>query len=68
MLTAVIIFTVGTRLQTRAQSPAYLFAGRIVGVIRIGMFSMVIPLYQAEIAPPHLRGESNIESYCRKHH
>ena len=58
MLTAVIIFTIGTGLQAGAQSPAYLFAGRIVGGIGIGMFSMVIPLYQAEIAPPHLRGES----------
>lgn len=33
-----------------------LFAGRIIGGIGIGMFSMVIPLYQAEIAPPELRG------------
>ncbi|KAK5117509.1 hypothetical protein LTR85_008894 [Meristemomyces frigidus] len=56
MLVAVIIFTVGTGLQAGAQSPAYLFGGRIVGGIGIGMFSMVIPLYQAEIAPPELRG------------
>ena len=56
MLTAVVIFTLGTGLQSGAQSPAYLFAGRIVGGVGIGMFSMVIPLYQAEIAPPELRG------------
>ena len=56
MMTAVIIFTIGTGLQTGAQTPAYFFAGRIVGGIGIGMFSMVIPLYQAEIAPPELRG------------
>ena len=56
MLVAVIIFTLGTGLQTGAQDPAMLFAGRVVGGIGIGMFSMVIPLYQAEIAPPELRG------------
>ena len=56
MMTAVMIFTLGTGLQTGAQNPAMLFAGRIIGGIGIGMFSMVIPLYQAEIAPPELRG------------
>ncbi|KAJ5689174.1 hypothetical protein N7462_003566 [Penicillium macrosclerotiorum] len=56
MMVAVIIFTLGTGLQAGAQKPAYFFAGRIVGGIGIGMFSMVIPLYQAEIAPPELRG------------
>ena len=56
MMVAVLIFTLGTGLQTGAQNPGYLFAGRIIGGIGIGMFSMVIPLYQAEIAPPQLRG------------
>jgi MFS family permease len=56
MMVAVIIFTLGTGLQTGAQNPAMLFAGRVIGGIGIGMFSMVIPLYQAEIAPPELRG------------
>jgi MFS family permease len=56
MLVAVIIFTLGTGLQTGAQNPAMLFAGRVIGGIGIGALSMVIPLYQAEIAPPELRG------------
>ncbi|TKA61164.1 hypothetical protein B0A55_12058, partial [Friedmanniomyces simplex] len=56
MLVAVIVFTLGTCLQAAAQNPAMLFAGRVIGGIGIGMFSMVIPLYQAEIAPPQLRG------------
>lgn len=56
MLVAVVIFTLGTGLQTGAQNPAMLFAGRVIGGVGIGMFSMVIPLYQAEIAPPELRG------------
>jgi MFS family permease len=56
MLVAVVIFTLGTGLQTGAQNPGMLFAGRVIGGFGIGMFSMVIPLYQAEIAPPELRG------------
>ncbi|RDW94938.1 sugar transporter-1 [Coleophoma crateriformis] len=56
MQVAVIIFTVGTGLQCGAQSGNMLFAGRVVGGVGIGMFSMVIPMYQAEIAPPQLRG------------
>ncbi|PWY85562.1 sugar transporter [Aspergillus eucalypticola CBS 122712] len=56
MMVAVIIFTLGSSLQAGAQKPSYFFAGRIVGGIGIGMFSQVIPLYQAEIAPPELRG------------
>lgn len=56
MMVAVVIFTLGTGLQTGAQNPAMLFAGRVIGGFGIGMFSMVIPLYQAEIAPPQLRG------------
>ncbi|TVY42320.1 MFS glucose transporter [Lachnellula subtilissima] len=56
MLVAVVVFTLGTGLQTGAQNPGMLFAGRVIGGIGIGMFSMVIPLYQAEIAPPELRG------------
>jgi MFS family permease len=56
MMVAVVIFTLGTGLQAGAQKVAYFFAGRIIGGVGIGMFSMVIPLYQAEIAPPELRG------------
>ncbi|KAI9830362.1 MAG: hypothetical protein M1819_005743 [Sarea resinae] len=56
MLVAVLVFTLGTGFQVGAQNPAMLFAGRVIGGIGIGMFSMVIPLYQAEIAPPQLRG------------
>ncbi|PYH78742.1 sugar transporter [Aspergillus uvarum CBS 121591] len=56
MMVAVIVFTLGSSLQSAAQNPAYFFAGRIIGGIGIGMLSQVIPLYQAEIAPPELRG------------
>ncbi|CBF73560.1 sugar porter family MFS transporter [Aspergillus nidulans FGSC A4] len=56
MMVAVVVFTLGSGLQAGAQTPAYFFAGRFIGGLGIGMFSHVIPLYQAEIAPPELRG------------
>ncbi|OJJ98843.1 hypothetical protein ASPACDRAFT_121570 [Aspergillus aculeatus ATCC 16872] len=56
MMVAVVVFTLGSSLQSAAQNPAYFFAGRIIGGVGIGMLSQVIPLYQAEIAPPELRG------------
>lgn len=56
MMVAVLIFTLGTGLQCGAHESGELFAGRVIGGIGIGMFSMVIPLYQAEIAPAELRG------------
>jgi MFS family permease len=56
MMVAVVIFTAGTCLQFAATKSDHLFAGRVIGGFGIGMFSMVIPLYQAEIAPPELRG------------
>ncbi|PYI15609.1 sugar transporter [Aspergillus japonicus CBS 114.51] len=56
MMVAVVVFTLGSSLQSAAQNPAYFFAGRIIGGVGIGMLSQVIPLYQAEIAPTELRG------------
>ena len=56
MMVAVLIFTLGTGLQAGAHKGAELFAGRVIGGFGIGMFSMVIPMYQAEISPPELRG------------
>lgn len=53
---AIIIFTLGSALQAGAQNASYLYAGRLIGGIGIGMLSMTIPLYMAEISPPELRG------------
>ncbi|EJD39501.1 general substrate transporter [Auricularia subglabra TFB-10046 SS5] len=46
----------GCALQTGAQNVAFLIAGRIVAGLAIGCLSMVVPLYQSEISPPHMRG------------
>jgi hypothetical protein len=53
-MVAVIVFILGTDLQTGAQNPAMLFAGR--GRLRHWNLNVQHGLYQAEIAPPELRG------------
>ncbi|TQS32514.1 hypothetical protein Golomagni_07166 [Golovinomyces magnicellulatus] len=53
---AVIIFLLGSALQTGAMSFGMLVGGRFVGGIGVGMLAMVAPLYISEIAPPEIRG------------
>ncbi|KAB8343146.1 hypothetical protein FH972_022737 [Carpinus fangiana] len=53
---AVVIFTVGSVLQTGAVDYAMLTVARFIGGIGIGMLSMVAPLYISEISPPEIRG------------
>ncbi|KAI8328962.1 general substrate transporter [Chlamydoabsidia padenii] len=50
------IFLLGSSLQGGAQTVNYLFAGRFIAGLSIGGLSMLVPLYQAEIAPPEIRG------------
>ena len=56
IVVAVIIFTIGSVLQTAAISYAMLVTARLIGGIGIGMLSMVAPLYISEISPPEIRG------------
>ncbi|RUS28736.1 general substrate transporter [Jimgerdemannia flammicorona] len=56
IVVASIVFCIGAALQGGAQNVGYLFAGRVVGGLGIGMLSMVVPLYQSEISPPEIRG------------
>ncbi|TVY73526.1 High-affinity glucose transporter [Lachnellula suecica] len=51
-----IIYLLGGALQTGAQSLSYLFAGRWIAGLGVGFLVMIIPLYQAEIAHPSIRG------------
>jgi len=48
---AVIVFTVGSVLQTAAVDYSMLVVARLIGGIGIGMLSMVAPLYISEISP-----------------
>ncbi|ESZ94440.1 MFS sugar transporter [Sclerotinia borealis F-4128] len=51
-----IIFIFGGSLQTGAQHLHYLWAGRWIAGLGVGFLVMIIPLYQAEIAHPSIRG------------
>ncbi|KAL8621780.1 hypothetical protein ACOMHN_016267 [Nucella lapillus] len=53
---ASIIFTVGAVILGIAQNVAMLIAGRLTLGLGIGIASMTVPVYIAEVAPPHLRG------------
>ena len=56
IMVAVVIFLVGSILQTAAHGYAMLVVARLIGGVGIGMLSMVIPLYISEISPPEIRG------------
>ena len=56
ILIAVVIFTIGSTMQTAASSYPVLAVARLIGGGGIGMLSMVVPLYISEISPPELRG------------
>ncbi|CAE8581792.1 unnamed protein product [Polarella glacialis] len=54
------IFLLGCGLQAGASSVARFLLGRFVTGISIGLLSSVVPLYQAEMSPPHLRGSLTV--------
>ncbi|KAH7357045.1 putative MFS monosaccharide transporter [Rhexocercosporidium sp. MPI-PUGE-AT-0058] len=56
IIVAVIIFTLGSSLQTASVNYPMLVAARFIGGVGIGMLSMVVPLYISEISPPEIRG------------
>lgn len=51
-----IIFCVGGALQAAAQNISYLYAGRAIAGLGVGILVMIVPIYQAEIAHPAIRG------------
>ncbi|KAI4655332.1 hypothetical protein J4E93_000044 [Alternaria ventricosa] len=56
IVVAVIIFTIGSFLQTAAMDYAMLTVGRLIGGWGIGALATIAPLYISEIAPPEIRG------------
>lgn len=51
-----IIFMLGGGLQTGATSLSYLWSGRFLAGLGVGFLTMIVPLYQAELAHPSIRG------------
>jgi hypothetical protein len=52
----------GGGLQTGAQNLGYLYAGRLISGLGVGFLTMIIPLYQAEIAHPSISSDHKIIS------
>ncbi|KAJ5432317.1 uncharacterized protein N7458_011473 [Penicillium daleae] len=65
IIVAVVIFTIGSILQTAAVGYPMLVVARLIGGLGIGMLSMVAPLYISEISPPECRGTLLVlEEFC----
>jgi MFS family permease len=56
VLVAVVVFCVGVIVQACTQNKDFVFAGRFVTGLGVGSLSMIVPLYNAELAPPEIRG------------
>ncbi|KAJ5433641.1 uncharacterized protein N7458_012797 [Penicillium daleae] len=55
-LSGVIVFLVGVIIQACAKNVDYILGGRFVTGLGVGILSMIVPLYNAELAPAELRG------------
>jgi MFS family permease len=51
-----VIFCLGGGLQTGAENIHFLWSGRFLAGLGVGFLVMIIPLYQAELAHPSIRG------------
>ncbi|KAL3147178.1 species-specific tRNA processing, variant 3 [Trebouxia sp. C0010 RCD-2024] len=53
-------FIIGAAILAGAVDVAMLVVGRVLLGVGVGFCSLVMPMYNAEVAPPHLRGGMNI--------
>ncbi|KAH6845807.1 general substrate transporter [Chaetomium sp. MPI-CAGE-AT-0009] len=56
ILLGALVFCLGGALQTGAQALSYLYSGRAIAGVGVGVLCMIVPLYQAELAHPSIRG------------
>jgi MFS family permease len=56
IMVGAVTFCLGGALQASGQSLAYFYAGRTVAGLGVGVLVMIVPMYQAEIAHPAIRG------------
>ena len=56
MLLAVVVFIIGSALQTAAPNMATLFAGRAIAGFSVGQLTMIVPMYMSEVSTPGIRG------------
>ncbi|CAO3615047.1 unnamed protein product [Mucor fragilis] len=51
-----VVFLLGSALQGAAMNIGWLLGSRFVTGLGVGALSLLVPLYQSEIAPPEIRG------------
>jgi MFS family permease len=56
ILIGAFIFCIGGTVQTSAQNIPALYVGRLFAGLGVGFLTMMIPLYQSELAHPSIRG------------
>lgn len=56
ILVSALFWVVGSTLMCAAQNVGMLIVGRIINGLAVGGASMVVPVYQSEIAPRNIRG------------
>ncbi|KAI8139754.1 general substrate transporter [Fennellomyces sp. T-0311] len=56
LIGASILFVIGSVFQAAANGVPLLCVGRVLNGLSVGVTSMVVPLYQSEIAPKEIRG------------
>ncbi|KAH6877121.1 general substrate transporter [Thelonectria olida] len=56
ILIGACVFLIGGALQTGAQNINYLYSGRCLAGVGVGFLTMIVPLYQAELCHPSIRG------------
>ncbi|KAG0207179.1 hypothetical protein BGX28_001517 [Mortierella sp. GBA30] len=56
IMLAASIWIVGSIIQCASINVGMLIAGRIINGVAVGLASMIVPVYQSEIAPKNIRG------------
>ncbi|KAF9586650.1 hypothetical protein BGW38_000024 [Lunasporangiospora selenospora] len=56
IMVASLIWCVGSIIQCAAINVAMLIVGRMINGVAVGLASMIVPVYQSEIAPKDIRG------------
>ncbi|KAI9273031.1 general substrate transporter [Phascolomyces articulosus] len=56
IILAAVVFIIGAALQTGANGYAMMVTGRAIAGLGIGGLSMIVPVYQSELAPKEIRG------------
>ncbi|KAF3060763.1 hypothetical protein N5P37_008299 [Trichoderma harzianum] len=56
MMAAVVVFLLGSALQSGATSIGMLFGGRAIAGLAVGMLTMIVPMYMSEVSTAGIRG------------